>query len=408
MLHVRRAVGSRFRRAGRCAAIGRARRRLCDGAARDTSAQRLRPSIEDTEDTARRRRAVAPRRARSRALRARCRISTIRKRANRRASAIRRASAPAEPALSRPIRAPSEPCAAKGCAVRRPAATGTAHRLPSRRRARRDRRHAAPDRLGHSGAPQHPRRASARDTQRRNRRPPARRRAVWPRRAIRCVRIPDGTAGGGDRRHREHHAISTAASATLLRRRTAARRMRSRRSACVPARSCVLPAIESHRRLRHQSGAHAGRTPSSFVTVSPELLARSDWLRHEVTATLRGSYTAYDKTPELDRPAFDGKVTGRLDVTRNTALIGEGTLIVGTDNPGSPNVQAGLYALPDLHHARRHVRPDAALQPRRGHRQGHAPSAPNTRTSQFTDGTTRAMPTATTIASAARCAPATT
>ena len=65
-----------------------------------------------------------------------------------------------------------------------------------------------------------------------------------------------------------------------------------------------------------------------------------------MTATLRGSYTAYDRTPELDRPAFDGKVTGRLDVTRNTALIGEGILIVGTDNPGSPNVQAGLTRFP--------------------------------------------------------------
>jgi len=33
-------------------------------------------------------------------------------------------------------------------------------------------------------------------------------------------------------------------------------------------------------------------------------------------------------------------------VTRQTALIGEGTLIVGTDNPGSPNVQAGLSRFP--------------------------------------------------------------
>ena len=49
-----------------------------------------------------------------------------------------------------------------------------------------------------------------------------------------------------------------------------------------------------------------------------------------MTATLRGSYTAYGATPELDRPAFDGKVTGRLDVSRNTALIGEGTLVLAT------------------------------------------------------------------------------
>ncbi len=82
------------------------------------------------------------------------------------------------------------------------------------------------------------------------------------------------------------------------------------------------------------------------MTVSPELLARSDWQRHEVTANLRGSYTTYGQTPELDRPSFDGKIAGRLDVTRNTALIGEGIFIVGTDNPGSPNVQAGLSRFP--------------------------------------------------------------
>ena len=63
-------------------------------------------------------------------------------------------------------------------------------------------------------------------------------------------------------------------------------------------------------------------------------------------ATLRGSYTTYDQTPELDRPSLDGKVTGRLDVTRDTSLIGEGTLVVGTDNPGSPNVQAGVTRFP--------------------------------------------------------------
>lgn len=92
------------------------------------------------------------------------------------------------------------------------------------------------------------------------------------------------------------------------------------------------------------------RTPdgkaSLFITTTPEVVARSNWSRHEITATLRGSYTAYDKTPELDRPSFDGRITGRFDVLRDTALIGEGTAIIGTDNPGSPNVQAGLSRFP--------------------------------------------------------------
>src|SRR5205085_9398706 len=89
-----------------------------------------------------------------------------------------------------------------------------------------------------------------------------------------------------------------------------------------------------------------GGPPSPFLAVSPELLAKSDWQRHEVSVALRGSYTTYGQTPELNRPSADNKITGRLDVTHNTALIGEGTLVVGTDNPGSPNVQAGLSRFP--------------------------------------------------------------
>ena len=119
-----------------------------------------------------------------------------------------------------------------------------------------------------------------------------------------------------------------------------------RSSACAPAHSSCSPAVE----IIGGYDTNPARTPngraSPLITVAPELLARSDWVRHEVTATLRGSYTAYSQTPELDRPAFDGRITGRLDVTRNTALIGEGWLIVGTDNPGSPNVQAGLMRFP--------------------------------------------------------------
>ena len=56
-----------------------------------------------------------------------------------------------------------------------------------------------------------------------------------------------------------------------------------------------------------EDSTNPGRVPggkaSFLTTVAPEVIAKSDWTRHEITATLRGSYTAYDKTPELDRPA---------------------------------------------------------------------------------------------------------
>lgn len=159
------------------------------------------------------------------------------------------------------------------------------------------------------------------------------------------VRIPDGTTTGGVAGTVNSANLSNA-TATLLRRRTAAEDDPFAPLGLRTGAFTLLPALETSGGFDTNPARVPGGKSSFFTVIAPELAAKSDWTRHEVTATLRGSYTAYDKTPELDRPAFDGKITGRLDVTRNTALIGEGTLIVGTDNPGSPNVQAGLSRFP--------------------------------------------------------------
>jgi hypothetical protein len=96
-----------------------------------------------------------------------------------------------------------------------------------------------------------------------------------------------------------------------------------------------------------------------FWVVAPEFLAISDWERHALVADLRGSYTGYGgKLPaivdgaaspaptNIDRPNFNGHVDGRLDVTENTHLLAEARLLLSTDNPGSPNIQAGLARYP--------------------------------------------------------------
>ncbi|WP_256521236.1 outer membrane beta-barrel protein [Bradyrhizobium sp. USDA 4532] len=97
----------------------------------------------------------------------------------------------------------------------------------------------------------------------------------------------------------------------------------------------------------------------AFYMVAPEFLAVSDWERHAVVADLRGSFNGYgsgltpnaDGTPlsaplDIDRPNFTGHIDGRLDVTKDTHLLGQARLLVSTDNPGSPNVQAGLARYP--------------------------------------------------------------
>lgn len=97
---------------------------------------------------------------------------------------------------------------------------------------------------------------------------------------------------------------------------------------------------------------------SPFYVVAPELLVVSDWERHALVADLRGSFTGYGETfppvdgvvssapTNVDRPDFTGHVDGRLDVTRDTRLLGQVRLRVATDNPGSPNIQAGLAKYP--------------------------------------------------------------
>src|SRR6266850_2018356 len=86
--------------------------------------------------------------------------------------------------------------------------------------------------------------------------------------------------------------------------------------------------------------------PSWYAVMAPELLINSNWARHELTANLRGSFTSYEETKNLNRPDADLKVNGRIDVTTTTRIDLEARYLVATDNPGSPNIQANLLRLP--------------------------------------------------------------
>ena len=94
--------------------------------------------------------------------------------------------------------------------------------------------------------------------------------------------------------------------------------------------------------------------------IAPEFLAVSNWERHAIVADLRGSFTGYGGTlpalvdggqvnpapTNVNRPDFTGHVDGRLDVTHDFDLTAQARLRVATDNPGSPNIQAGLARYP--------------------------------------------------------------
>ena len=87
---------------------------------------------------------------------------------------------------------------------------------------------------------------------------------------------------------------------------------------------------------------------ATLYTVAPELRLQSNWSRHDLKADLRGSFTGYnpDTEPTLSRPNVNGKIDGRIDVSKTTRIDLGGRMLVATDNPGSPNLQAGLSKLP--------------------------------------------------------------
>jgi hypothetical protein len=92
-----------------------------------------------------------------------------------------------------------------------------------------------------------------------------------------------------------------------------------------------------------------GGASSMYFVVAPELQVQSDWSRHSLTADIRGSYMDYTNDsfqPTLSRPYLNSTIDGRIDVTHDTQLLLENRVLVTTQNPGSPNLPAGLADLP--------------------------------------------------------------
>jgi hypothetical protein len=121
--------------------------------------------------------------------------------------------------------------------------------------------------------------------------------------------------------------------------------------------------IKSAVELRGGYDTNPGRisTPQGapFWVVAPEFVAASDWERHALVADLRGSYTGYGNSlppivdgaispapTNVNHPDFLGHIDGRLDVTEDTRITSQLRLRLAIDNPGSPNIQAGLAAYP--------------------------------------------------------------
>jgi hypothetical protein len=108
----------------------------------------------------------------------------------------------------------------------------------------------------------------------------------------------------------------------------------------------LRPALEVTRGYDTNPARAAASVGSWMWTYAPELLVNSNWARHALTASVKGAYYSYDTQHQLDRPMMDARINGRVDVTSLTRMELEGRWYIGTDSPGSPNIQANLLKLP--------------------------------------------------------------
>ena len=108
----------------------------------------------------------------------------------------------------------------------------------------------------------------------------------------------------------------------------------------------LKPSIEVTRGFDTNPNRATNGPSSPYTVIAPELVVKSEWTRHEVGATLRGSTSSYDKVSSANRPQFDSKATARIDVSRDQRIDVEGRFLLGTEYPGSPNLTAGIAKLP--------------------------------------------------------------
>jgi hypothetical protein len=110
-----------------------------------------------------------------------------------------------------------------------------------------------------------------------------------------------------------------------------------------------FPAVELSAGYATNPTAVPGGAPSPYFIVAPELQVASLWSRHSLTANITSSYIDYTNgsfQPSPNRPYLNSKIDGRIDVTRDTQILLQQRVLVSTDNPGSPNIGAGLATLP--------------------------------------------------------------
>ena len=159
------------------------------------------------------------------------------------------------------------------------------------------------------------------------------------------------------------------ANATSLRMRRCADRcrptpIRTSRSACGSAASCCGRRSRSAM-ARQQSEPHAERAALELHAGAAGGADQVAWPVHELGATLRGSYFAYDNLPSVESTIRRHQGVRPLRLQPRPALRGRGPLPARHRQSGQPEPAGRPRQAADLHHLGRDRRSGAALQPPR-------------------------------------------
>lgn len=108
----------------------------------------------------------------------------------------------------------------------------------------------------------------------------------------------------------------------------------------------LRPALEIKGGYDANPGRVQNARSSALWILAPELDLRSNWLRHEVRAEMRGALTNYDTLSSVNSRDLNANIIGRIDVTRDARLELEARAQLATASPNAPDLPADLAKLP--------------------------------------------------------------
>ena len=97
------------------------------------------------------------------------------------------------------------------------------------------------------------------------------------------------------------------------------------------------------------AGSAGSSKPSWLYRIAPELAVRSNWSRHELELTLRGTYDGLLAKGVPDDPSLEGALRGRYDLSRRTDIELKGGYKYSLEALTSAEVPAGSSRSAEIH-----------------------------------------------------------